>query len=196
MYALCSGAKPNKCNQCDYASCRSRDLRTHLKTHSGEKSNKCNQCDLRVHLKTHSGEKSINATNVTLPALMHVLWGNIWRHIVEKFEQMQPMHCNVTMPLLRQLIWGDIWKRTVEKCHFDAIWGHIWKHKIQPMWVGLFTMWFKVGGSFLFYSDLELIVEISYFLNQLFDNESRMKYNKIICISVHDCLSDSAENDK
>ena len=35
---------------------------THLKTHSGEKSNKCNQCDyasfrvdhLRNHLKTHS----------------------------------------------------------------------------------------------------------------------------------------------
>ena len=41
------------------------DLRRHLKTHSGEKSNKCNQCDyvcsqaghLSQHLKTHSGEK-------------------------------------------------------------------------------------------------------------------------------------------
>ena len=31
------------------------------------------------------------------------------------------------------------------------------------MWVGLFTMWLKVGGSFLFYSDLELVVEISFF---------------------------------
>ena len=37
----------------------------HLKTHSGEKSNKCNQCtfesfqtgNLREHLKTHSGDK-------------------------------------------------------------------------------------------------------------------------------------------
>ena len=40
-------------------------MRTHLKTHSGEKTNKCNQCDfasfyisaLRKHLKMHSGEK-------------------------------------------------------------------------------------------------------------------------------------------
>ena len=60
-----SGEKSNKCNQCDYASSETGDLRRHLKTHSGEKSNKCNQCDyatshagtLRRHLKTHSGEK-------------------------------------------------------------------------------------------------------------------------------------------
>ena len=40
------------------------DLRRHLKTHIGEKSNKCNQCDyassearkLRTHFKTHRGE--------------------------------------------------------------------------------------------------------------------------------------------
>ena len=40
-----SGEKTNKCNQCDFASSRADHLRTHLKTHSGEKSNKCNQCD-------------------------------------------------------------------------------------------------------------------------------------------------------
>ena len=59
-----SGEKPNKCNQCDYASIRASTLRDHLKKHSGEKSNKCNQRDyassradsLRTHLKTHSGE--------------------------------------------------------------------------------------------------------------------------------------------
>ena len=54
-----------KCNQCDYASSQAGHMRTHLKTHSGEKQKKCNQCDyassqaghLRTHLKTHSGER-------------------------------------------------------------------------------------------------------------------------------------------
>ena len=56
----------HKCNQCDYASSQASHLRSHLKTHSGERLNKCNQCGysssqaghLRTHLKTHSGEKS------------------------------------------------------------------------------------------------------------------------------------------
>ena len=42
-------------------------LRIHLKTHSGKKSNKCNQCDysspetdnLKIHLEMHSEFKSI-----------------------------------------------------------------------------------------------------------------------------------------
>ena len=40
-----SGEKSNKCNQCDFVSSRAGDLKRHLKTHSGEKPNKCNQCD-------------------------------------------------------------------------------------------------------------------------------------------------------
>ena len=56
--------RKEKCNLCDYA--HAGNLRTHLKMHSGEKSNKCNQCDyassnvsaLKIHLKIHSGEKS------------------------------------------------------------------------------------------------------------------------------------------
>ena len=31
------GIKPNKCNQCDFASSLAGNLRRHLKTHSGEK---------------------------------------------------------------------------------------------------------------------------------------------------------------
>ena len=48
----------NKCNQCKYTSSHAGNLRTHLKRHSGEKSNKCKQAgNLRRHLKMHSGEK-------------------------------------------------------------------------------------------------------------------------------------------
>ena len=61
-----SGEKSNKCNQCNYESSLTSNLRMRLKIHSGEKSNKCNQCNcasfraysLRIHLKTHSSKKS------------------------------------------------------------------------------------------------------------------------------------------
>ena len=43
---------------------------------------------------------------------MQPIWGNIWKHTVEKS---QTNVANVTMPLLGQLIWGPIWKYMVEK---------------------------------------------------------------------------------
>ena len=78
--------KSNKCNQCEYASSHAGHLRTHLKTHSGEKPNKCNQCDfasveaghLRTHLKTHSGEK-LNKCNQCNYASSEA--GNLRRHL-------------------------------------------------------------------------------------------------------------------
>ena len=81
-----SGEKPNKCNQCDYASSRADHLRQHLKTHSVEKPNKCDQCDfssfevgnLMQHLKTHSGEKS-NKCNLCDYAYSHA--GNLRIHL-------------------------------------------------------------------------------------------------------------------
>ena len=48
-----SGEKSNKCNQCDFASSEAGNLRTHLKTHSGEKSNKCDQCDFASSRACH-----------------------------------------------------------------------------------------------------------------------------------------------
>ena len=101
---------------CDFASIQAGDLRTHLKMHSGEKSNKCNQCDFtcsdpssfRTHLKTHSGEKLKNATNTIMHPLRQAIWGHIWRHTVEKSQ----------FHRLKQAIWGDIWEPTV---HYAAI---------------------------------------------------------------------------
>ena len=59
--------KPNKCNQCAYASYHAGNLGKHLKIHSGEKSNKCNQRhyassdegNLRRHLRTHSAQCAV-----------------------------------------------------------------------------------------------------------------------------------------
>ena len=60
-----SGEKPNKCNQCRYASSQASNFRTNLKTHSGEKWKKCDfasalECYLRKHIWKHkqvSGEQ-------------------------------------------------------------------------------------------------------------------------------------------
>ena len=78
--------KPNKCSQCDFRSSRADNLRTHLKTHSGEKTKKCNQCDyassradtLRMHLKIHSGEKTIKCNQCDYA---FSLAGDLRRHL-------------------------------------------------------------------------------------------------------------------
>ena len=53
-----SGEKPNKCNQCDFASSQAGHLRRHLKTHSAEKSNKC---DKSILLNNH--RRKVHTTN-------------------------------------------------------------------------------------------------------------------------------------
>ena len=79
--------KDKQCSEvCDYASFHAGNFRTHLKTHSGGKSNKCNQCGyasswadtLRAHLKAHSGEKS-NKCNQCDYASSHA--GHLRRHL-------------------------------------------------------------------------------------------------------------------
>ena len=44
-----SGEKSNKCQQCDFVFCNKSALSKHLKTHSGTKSNKCDQCEYSSH---------------------------------------------------------------------------------------------------------------------------------------------------
>ena len=61
-----SGEKSNKCNQCDYVSSHVGNLRTHLKTHSGEKQNKCNQCDF-------ASSQGSNLTSVTFAIIVKVV---------------------------------------------------------------------------------------------------------------------------
>ena len=99
--------KSNKCNQCDYASSQAVDLRTHLKTHSGEKPNKCSQCNfasietgtLMRHFKTHSGEKSKKCNQCAYESsFASALRAHLKTHSGETNAT------NVTMPLLRQAI--------------------------------------------------------------------------------------------
>ena len=73
----------HNCNQCDFASSPANALRTHLKTPSGEKSNKCNQCDFACsdtsclwrHLKTHNGEKPNKCSQCEFPPSQAGNWG-------------------------------------------------------------------------------------------------------------------------
>ena len=66
--------KVKKCNQCDFASVQAGDLRTHLKTHSGEKPNQ--RQALQGDIWRCTVEKSqANATSVTMHPLRH-----IWKH--------------------------------------------------------------------------------------------------------------------
>ena len=100
-----SAEKANKCGQCDFACSDPRslvrhtqrreikqmqplwlcipwgDVKRHLKTHNGEKSNKCRQCDFScTDIWKDTVEKSrTNATNVTLS---HGLWGDIQKDTV------------------------------------------------------------------------------------------------------------------
>ena len=98
--------KRKKCNQWDFAYSDPSYLSKHLKSHSGEKSNKCNKCDFS------SIRANKNAINATLPVLIQDIWENIWNHTVEKS---QINATNVTLSLFGQTIWGDISKHTVEK---------------------------------------------------------------------------------
>ena len=101
---------PNKCNDCDYASCRADDLKTHLKMHIWEKSNNCSQCkfasshecNLRKPLRTHSGEKSNKCNQCDFASsYAHVLRRHLKMHSgLSGVKQLQPMWLCLLWPIL------------------------------------------------------------------------------------------------
>ena len=60
-----SGEKPFSCEQCDYSSTQSQNLKTHKLTHTGEKPFACKQCNyscshyssMKYHMLSHTGKK-------------------------------------------------------------------------------------------------------------------------------------------
>ena len=114
MQPMCLCPFPlQKCNLCDFASSRANNLRAHLKTHTGEKSNKCNQCDYassragnsRTHFKMHSEEKSNKCNQwdyaCSDPSAMR-------KHVKDTVEISHTNATNVTLRLLLQVVWGHI----------------------------------------------------------------------------------------
>ncbi|XP_055381051.1 protein glass isoform X2 [Condylostylus longicornis] len=61
-------SKPNLCRLCGKSYARPSTLKTHLRTHSGERPYRCTQCNksfsqaanLTAHLRTHTGQKPFN----------------------------------------------------------------------------------------------------------------------------------------
>ena len=114
MQPMCLCPFPlQKCNLCDFASSRANNLRAHLKTHTGEKSNKCSQCDYAssrsgnsmTHFKMHSEEKSNKCNQwdyaCSDPSAMR-------KHVKDTVEISHTNATNVTLRLLLQVVWGHI----------------------------------------------------------------------------------------
>ena len=139
-------------------------LNRHWKTHTGERPNKCNQCDyatscadvLKTHLKTHSGKSQTNATNVTMPILGQAIWGHIWKRTVGRSQIIAinaTLHPCMQWRKVKQMqpVWICLWslsqhlKMHLGKSQIDAIdvtfENTQWRKtkQMQPVWLCLFS---------------------------------------------------------
>ena len=111
---------------------------------------------MQVHWRDiwkHAVEKSkINATNVNMPFLRYIIWGDVWniwgKPFEDSFENTQRRKvktnaANATMHSLGQAIWGHIGKRTMEKSQKNIT--SVTLHPLQQVVGGLFenTPWRK-----------------------------------------------------
>ena len=107
--------KSNKCNQCDYASSRAGELRTHFKTHSLQKSNKWSQCDCTLCLflaiiKERVGGGIPQKCNFQMSGrpFEETFENAQWR----KIKQMQPMRlCNYSCKLIENTFENAQWRK-------------------------------------------------------------------------------------
>ena len=134
--------KSNKCNQCDYASSRAGELRTHFKTHSLQKSNKWSQCDCTLCLFLAIIKERVGGG---IPQKCNFQMSG--RPFEETFEnahwgRRQTNATDVTLNPLVQALLKHIWKRTMEKSKtnvtnvtlhplMQALWKHIWKCSME-----------------------------------------------------------------
>ena len=117
--------KSNKCNQCDFASFLTGNLRTHLKTHSGEKLNKCDQCHFASSQETFENAQRRKVKQ------MQSMWLCIFpgRQFEETFENAQRRKAKRMQPM-----WLCIFSvRQFEENFENAQWRKV--KQMQPMWM-------------------------------------------------------------
>ena len=112
-----SGEKSNKCNKCVYASSYKSHLRQHMKTHRGEKKNECDyESSYKSHLMQHMKTHSGEKSNNCNKCDYASFIKVIWGNIWKfTVEKSKTIATNATMRPLIKVIWGNILKRKVEK---------------------------------------------------------------------------------